>query len=169
MTAERCGAASLDRGHGMPLRGRQRRAMLVTESRAEVAEHVRHFQPLAGHETRASGGHQVRHGWRLMSIRDSSGLVVAQTVLVAIMRYCAVVLRLRWPSSNWMVRRSVPASSRWTAKAWRSECGVTGLPMPHRSRTSRQVRFDGGWRRSAGRAGHRETATLRDGCASNSP
>ena len=33
-----------------------------------------------------------------------------------------------------MVRRSVPASSRWTAKAWRSECGVTGLPMPHRAR-----------------------------------
>ena len=28
-----------------------------------------------------------------------------------------------------MVRRSVPLSSRWTAKAWRSECGVTGLSM----------------------------------------
>lgn len=26
-----------------------------------------------------------------------------------------------------MVRRSVPASSRCTANAWRSECGVTGL------------------------------------------
>jgi hypothetical protein len=23
--------------------------MLITESRAEVAEHIRHFQPLAGH------------------------------------------------------------------------------------------------------------------------
>jgi hypothetical protein len=38
VTAERGGAATLDRGHGMPLRGRQRRAMLITESRAEVAE-----------------------------------------------------------------------------------------------------------------------------------
>ena len=56
---------------------------------------------------------------------------MAQTLLVAIIRYRAVVLRLRWPSSNWMVRRSVPASSRCTAKAWRRECGVTGLPMPH--------------------------------------
>ena len=26
-----------------------------------------------------------------------------------------------------MVRRSVPASSRWTANAWRSACGETGL------------------------------------------
>ena len=49
VTAERRGAATLDRGHGAPPRGRQRRAMLITESRAEVAEHVRHFQPLAGH------------------------------------------------------------------------------------------------------------------------
>ena len=30
-----------------------------------------------------------------MVCRDSSGLVVAQTLLVAIRRYCAVVLRLR--------------------------------------------------------------------------
>ena len=38
-----------------------------------------------------------------------------------------------------MVRRSVPASSRWTAKAWR--CGATGLLIPHCDRTSRQVRL----------------------------
>ena len=63
VTAERGGAATLDRGHGVPPRRRQRRAMLITESRAEVAEHIRHFQPLAGHGTRASGGHEVRHGW----------------------------------------------------------------------------------------------------------
>ena len=60
VAAERCRAAVLDRGHGTPPCGRQRRAMLVTESLAEVAEHIRHFQPLAGHGTRASGGHEVR-------------------------------------------------------------------------------------------------------------
>jgi hypothetical protein len=61
VTAKSYGAASLDRGHGVPLRGRQRRAMLITESRAEVAEYIRHFQPLASHEkTCASGRHQVR-------------------------------------------------------------------------------------------------------------
>ena len=60
VTAKSYGAASLDRGHGVPLRGRQRRAMLITESLAEVAEHIRHFQPLAGHRIRASGGHEIR-------------------------------------------------------------------------------------------------------------
>jgi hypothetical protein len=37
--------------------------VLITESRAEVAEHIRHFQPLAGHETHALGGHEIRRGW----------------------------------------------------------------------------------------------------------
>ena len=61
VTAQRGSAATLDRDHGTPPRSRQRRAMLITESRAEVAEHIRHFQPLAGHEDRASGGHEVRY------------------------------------------------------------------------------------------------------------
>jgi hypothetical protein len=26
-----------------------------------VAEHIRHFQPLVGHATSPSGGHEVRH------------------------------------------------------------------------------------------------------------
>src|ERR1700748_2983049 len=63
MSAESGGAASFDRVHGAPPPGRQRRAMLITESQTEVAEHIRHLQPLAGHGTRPSGGHEVRHGW----------------------------------------------------------------------------------------------------------
>ncbi len=63
VTAESGGAATLDRDHGAPPRGRQRRAVPVTESRAEVAEHIRHFQPLVGHATSPSGGHEVRHAW----------------------------------------------------------------------------------------------------------
>ena len=62
VTAKRGGAATLDRGHRMPLCGRQRRAVLVSKSRPEVAEHIRHFQPPACHL--ASGGYQVRHSWR---------------------------------------------------------------------------------------------------------
>ena len=58
------GAAALDREHGAPPRGGQRRAMLITESLAEAAEHLRHFRPLVGHGSRASGGHLVRRGWR---------------------------------------------------------------------------------------------------------
>ena len=48
VTAKRGGAAILDRDHGTPPRGRQQRAMLVTKSRAEMAEHTRHFQTCAG-------------------------------------------------------------------------------------------------------------------------
>ena len=63
VTAESGGAATLDRAHGSPPLGRQRRAMSVKKSLAEVAEHVRHFQPLVGHGTQASDGHEVRWSW----------------------------------------------------------------------------------------------------------
>jgi hypothetical protein len=59
VTAESGSAASLNRSHGPTPRCGQRRAMLITESRAEVAEHIRHFQPLTGHGTPASGGYEV--------------------------------------------------------------------------------------------------------------
>jgi hypothetical protein len=64
VAAECRGATMLDRQHGAPPRAGQRGAMLVAESWTEAAEHIRHFQPLASHGTRASGGHEVRRGWR---------------------------------------------------------------------------------------------------------
>jgi hypothetical protein len=75
VTAERGGAASLDRGHGTPLCRGQRRAVLITESRAEVAEHIRHFQPLACHKRLASGRHEVRHDrcYRLQRVQRAGG------------------------------------------------------------------------------------------------
>jgi hypothetical protein len=63
VTAQHGGAAILDRSHRLPPRGRQRCAVPVTKRRAEAAEHVRHFQSLAGHEASSSGGHEVRRGW----------------------------------------------------------------------------------------------------------
>ena len=63
MSAESSSAATFDRVHGAPPRARQRRAMLITESRAEVAEHIRHFQPFAGHGTGPSGGRELPYGW----------------------------------------------------------------------------------------------------------
>lgn len=111
VTAESGGAATHDRDHGAPPRGGQRGAIPITKSRAEVAKYVRHFQPLAGHEaSRQAATRSGAVGTRTSS--NSRGLVVAQTLLAAIMRYWAVVLRLRWPSSSWMIRKSVPASSR---------------------------------------------------------
>jgi hypothetical protein len=49
VTAERCRAAVLDRDHGTAARDGKHRTVLITESRAEVAEYIRHFQPLAWH------------------------------------------------------------------------------------------------------------------------
>ena len=63
MPTQRRRTATLDRDHGAAPRGGQRRAVLITIGRPEVAEHVRHFQPLAGHGTRPSGGQEIRHGW----------------------------------------------------------------------------------------------------------
>ena len=38
-----------------------------------------------------------------------------------------------------MVRRSVPASSRWEANAWRSECGVISLVLEYLGRYTHRV------------------------------
>ena len=45
-------------------------------------------------------------------------------------RYRDVVSRSRWPSSSWMLRRSVPASSRCVANEWRRTCGLSGFLIP---------------------------------------
>ena len=42
-----------------------------------------------------------------------------------------------------MVRRSVPDSSRWTANAWRRECGVIALPRPDCSSALSACDLDG--------------------------
>jgi len=62
VTAESGGSAAFDRDHGALPSDGQRYAVLLTESHAEAAEHVRHFQPLAGHNRR-SGGHEVWSCW----------------------------------------------------------------------------------------------------------
>ena len=47
----------------------------------------------------------------------SKGLVVAHTVLVASLRYRAVVAMLRCPISSWIRRTSAPVSSKCVANA----------------------------------------------------
>ena len=77
LTAE--GALFLEhRDHGTPPRGGQRRAVVITESRAKAAEHIRHFPEPAGQAGTRSGTVGVMAG------KESSGLAVAQTLLVAI-------------------------------------------------------------------------------------
>ena len=97
VTTKRCSAAKLDRAHDATLRVRQRGGMTLTKGFTVAAEYVRHFEPEPGHRFEsqkgfggvASGSVGTGRGSR------SSGLEVAQTLLVAIRRYRAVVLRLR--------------------------------------------------------------------------
>ena len=51
-----------------------------------------------------------------------------------------VVFRLRCPMRSWIVRRSVPASSRCVANEWRSTCGVMVFVRPAAAPTRRQMR-----------------------------
>jgi hypothetical protein len=76
--------------------------MALTIGCAVAAEYIRHFRPRAGHRSEnqkcfggaGSGSAETGCGSR------SSGLDVAQTLLVAIRKYLAVVARLRWPSRS---------------------------------------------------------------------
>ena len=70
--------------------------------------------------------------WAVRDIRmgrSSSGLGVACS-LASEHAESGLCSRSRWPSSSWMLRRSVPASSRWVAKEWRSTWGLSGLEIP---------------------------------------
>ena len=96
MATERGGAANLDRRHHPALCGGQSSTVLLTIGVAVAAEHIRHFWPGStptGPAAQAdaavcSASIGVGYGSR------SSGLVVAQTLLVAIRRYPTVVSRL---------------------------------------------------------------------------
>ena len=50
-----------------------------------------------------------------------------------------MVLLEPWPSKAWIYRRSVPCSSKWVAKLWRSECGVKGPFIPAFSLQARKT------------------------------
>jgi hypothetical protein len=97
VTTKRRSSAKLDRAHDATLRLRQRGDVTLTKGFTVAAEYVRHFEPEPTHSVRAqkgfggvaSGSVDTGRG------RRSSGLEVAQTLLVAIRRYRAVVLRLR--------------------------------------------------------------------------
>ena len=52
VSAERSGAAGLDRPHDAPLRSRQRRFVLSTIGLAVVAEDIRHFESDGLHRER---------------------------------------------------------------------------------------------------------------------
>lgn len=94
MAAQRRGSAAFNRGHHATLGGGQAGAVTTTIIIAVAAEDIRHFQPRSGHRARlqaSSGGRATDVGCG----SRSKGLEVAQTLLVAIRKYLAVVAKLR--------------------------------------------------------------------------
>ena len=103
LAAEGGGAAVLDRRHGAALGGGQGGGETLAESVPVAVEDVSHLEGGAVHWAQLA---DCGRGSR------SSGLVVVETLELARCRVRAVVERLRWPRRSWMVRMSVPASSR---------------------------------------------------------
>ena len=135
VATERGGAANLDRRHHPALCGGQSSSVLLTIGVAVAAEHIRHFRPGPTHWSGRSGGRRGPFGvdrgsdtaadpadlsshkpcwWRSAGIPPSS-------------RGCCD------PSATEWFEGLVPDSSKCTAKACRSECGVTGLVRPERA------------------------------------
>ncbi len=62
---------------------------------------------------------------RVSSHEAGEHLEVDAMVFALTCAYLAVVRIDAWPISTWMMRMSVPVSSRCVAKAWRSPCAVS--------------------------------------------
>ena len=112
MAAEGRGAAQFDRAHGTPLGTAEPAGMTLPVLRPAAAEDIRHL------ECRTHDGVQKYSGGLGGGCSGpgcgsrSKGLEVAQMVLVATFKYLAVVERERCPISNWILRTSVPLSSK---------------------------------------------------------
>src|SRR5487761_1735276 len=131
MTAERSRSASADVAQYLALLVRDYMAPALKELVLVIMEDIGHFQPMSCHA-------DLSPPWAVRIIRmgrSSSGLGVACSLASETCRYREVVSRSRWPSKSWMLRRSVPASSRWEAKECRSTCGLRGLLRPNCSRS----------------------------------
>src|SRR5439155_24805234 len=120
------GAEQADIVQYLPLLVRQCVAPALKELILMRMEDIGHFKPMSGHAVLFPPC-AVRGTWMG---RSSSGLGVARSLASETCRYRDVVSRSRWPSSSWMLRRSVPASSRCVANEWRRTCGLSGFLIP---------------------------------------
>src|SRR5260370_41742394 len=112
MTAERGGAAQVDGAHRAALGTTEGVGMGLPVVRAAAAEDVRHLERRSHRRLQKYSGAGGWGGTGAGCGSRSKGLVVAHTVLVASLRYRAVVAMLRCPMSSWILRTSAPVSSR---------------------------------------------------------
>ena len=168
VTAERRGATAFDRAHGTPPRGGLRRAVPVTKSHAEVAEYVRHFQPDAGHATRASGGYEVRCGWHdgMQRLQRTGGGADLAGGDPQILRRGAQAAMTQQQLDGAQIGASLQQVNReGVAQRMRRDRLADPAPLPHLpAGVADAVRRDRLVRRLT-----REQPLPRDGYASNSP
>jgi hypothetical protein len=101
--SQRSSPTERNRPNRSPLLHREGRTKLGQVSGSVLLEDVRHFQTMLGHPATC-----LAFG----SGSSSSRLGAERSVFSETWVYLAVVLKLRCPSKIWIVRRSVPASSR---------------------------------------------------------
>jgi hypothetical protein len=123
--------ADLDRRHDASLDPAEMTVMAAAERFAVAAEDIRYLQRRT---------HRCGSGWR----RHLKAQPVERARRAADgagrhLRVARCRVRLLWPSSAWMMRMSVPLSSRWVAKLCRSVCTVTRLPRPDAAHAERQA------------------------------
>ena len=124
--------ADLDRRHDASLDPAEMSRMAATERVAVAAEDIRHLQRRTHRRRlRAAASPQGAAGRVGSACRGWCWSRPARSA-----PWCS---RLRWPSSAWMMRMSVPPSSRWVAKLCRSVCTVTRLPRPDAAHAERQA------------------------------
>src|SRR5713226_10361176 len=129
MAAQFCGAATPDGAQHLQMLIAEPRLMLVDEAVTLRVNDVGHLHGGPRHERFCSFRERFTLSGPEMVI-VSKGLTTASRCFRDRCRYTVVCLRSEWPSSTWIVRRSVPASSKWVAKQWRKMWGDTRLSMP---------------------------------------
>src|ERR1019366_2698875 len=115
--AERGGAATLDSPDDFMLRPGDAGAAALDEASGPGTENVGHLQGGPIHFSRGSPAASTT------SCSASSGLAGACRGSLERCTYNSVSRRSAWPNRRITVERSVPASTRWVAKLWRSVWG----------------------------------------------
>src|SRR3954470_8288309 len=141
MAAERRGAACLDRTHDAPFGAAEMAGVPLTVRLAVAAEDVRHLE--RGHDRPASVWRRFR---QLQPVERANRVADRGRCDLGITRRSRQMLMAeQHPGLRrgrlWIVRISVPASSRWVAKLWRSVWTLTGFPSFATSRAFRHVQW----------------------------
>src|SRR4051794_18303101 len=139
MAAERRGATRLDRAHDAPFGAAEVAGMRLAVRLAVAAEDIRHLE--RGHDWPVLVWRRFR---QLQPVERADGVADRGSCDLGVTRRGRQMLMAEQHHGLrrgrlWIVRISVPASSRWVAKLWRSVWTLTGFPSFAVSRALRHT------------------------------